>query len=111
MSWISFMPSVRPACTNSRLRSDRKFGAGQPRRRRPRHHADRDGDGGQGRAEHGDQYQQQHEIRQRLERLGDPHQHIVDPAAVIAGEGADRMPIRIAIAVATPPIKSDIRAP
>ena len=67
-----------------------EFGAGQPRRRRPRHDADRDGDGGQGRAEHGDQHQQQHEIRQRLERLGDAHQHIVDPAAIVAGEGADQ---------------------
>jgi hypothetical protein len=35
-----------------------------------------DRDGGDGRAEHRDQHQQQHEIRQGLEGLGDAHQHV-----------------------------------
>jgi hypothetical protein len=70
------------------LRSDRnsarvsRAGAG--------HHADRDGDGGQRRAKYRDQHQQQHEIGQGLECFRDAHQHIVDPAAIKAGEGANQ---------------------
>ena len=49
----------RPSCRasgrperNSRLRSEKNSARVNPRRRRPRHHADRDGDGGPRRSEH-----------------------------------------------------------
>ena len=81
---------MRQAWTNSRLAQREEFGPGEARGGGPGDEADRQRDGGDVGAEHRDQHEQQQEGGERLERLGDAHQHVVDPAAEIAGEGTDQ---------------------
>ena len=78
----------------SLLRDRQRLGAGEPRIGRPG--GERDGDHRilDARPECRGEGQRQDETREGEEDVGDPHQHRVDPAAEIAGDGADREPDR-----------------
>ena len=109
MMRMSLAPAAFAASTNSFSRSDRK----RPRTMRASPTQNRnarmipifigweigivigaDADLGVVRAEVHGRGEQDGDAREREDEVGEPHQQVVDPAAVVAGDGADRRPDR-----------------
>ena len=90
MMRASAMPRPRAAMHEVPLAQGEELGAHQPRERRPGHdarsRATMVGDRGLS-----DRHQRRRQARRSESsgRLGEPHQHVVDPAAEIAGDRAD----------------------
>ena len=74
------------------LSQRQELGAHQPRDLRPRQDSDDEDRAPEVGAEHRDDDEREEEPRHHLEHLGQPHQHIVDPAAVESGDRSDRDP-------------------
>ena len=62
-------------------------------------------------AEQVNDQQQERELREGEEEVGQPHQRVVHAAADLPGDGPDGVPTQIAISIAPSPTASEIRPP